>query len=235
MRCCLKIPGWTLLSESTYFALTGTETERFRATGAIRTRPVPRYTLTRPSPEAAEPTSVAVVLGLILGLSQRIVYPMSLSYYLNLSIFLVLSVMFGDATVLLFFVVPVKMKWMAIVDVVLVLVDSVKLFRAGIWSAALVPLASIINFFIFTWPHWSAKLGRTRYRHDPKVVNFKKVQKQAQKVRQEAQNQGYTRKCAVCGVTDAMEPDMEFRYCSKCSGYHCYCINHINNHIHIQE
>ncbi|MDD6160835.1 MAG: rhomboid family intramembrane serine protease [Oscillospiraceae bacterium] len=178
---------------------------------------------------------LSVVLGLILGLSQRIVYPMSLSYYLNLSIFLVLSVMFGEATVLLFFVVPVKMKWMAIVDVVLILVDSVKLFRAGIWSAALVPLASIINFFIFTWPHWSAKLGRTRYRHDPKVVNFKKVQKQAQKVRQEAQNQGYTRKCAVCGVTDAMEPDMEFRYCSKCSGYHCYCINHINNHIHIQE
>ena len=41
-------------------------------------------------------------------------------------------------------------------------------------------------------------------------------------------------KCAVCGITDADDPDMEFRYCSKCNGYYCYCSEHINNHVHIQ-
>lgn len=45
---------------------------------------------------------------------------------------------------------------------------------------------------------------------------------------------GYLHKCAVCGITDADDPDMEFRYCSKCNGYYCYCMNHINNHVHIQ-
>lgn len=40
-------------------------------------------------------------------------------------------------------------------------------------------------------------------------------------------------KCAVCGKTDADCPDMEFRYCSKCNGYYCYCADHIYNHVHI--
>ena len=44
----------------------------------------------------------------------------------------------------------------------------------------------------------------------------------------------YTHKCTVCGRTDITNPDLEFRYCSKCKGYYCYCADHINNHSHIQ-
>ena len=50
----------------------------------------------------------------------------------------------------------------------------------------------------------------------------------------EMERKGYLHKCAVCGITDADDPDMEFRYCSKCNGYYCYCSDHINNHTHIQ-
>ena len=180
---------------------------------------------------------LSVVFGLILALLQpRYSFnAMSLSYYLNLSIFLILATIFGDLQVLLFFVVPVKMKWMALIDVVLIVTDMVGLFRQGAWSYALVPLAGFVNYFIFTWPFWMAKLGVVKHRADPTVINFKKAQKQVHKARQAQQAQGYRHKCAVCGVTDTMEPDMEFRYCSKCDGYHCYCINHINNHVHIHE
>ncbi len=45
----------------------------------------------------------------------------------------------------------------------------------------------------------------------------------------------YRHKCSVCGRTDAEYPDLEFRYCSKCQGYHCFCIDHINNHVHFTE
>ena len=45
---------------------------------------------------------------------------------------------------------------------------------------------------------------------------------------------GYLHKCAVCGITDADDPDMEFRYCSKCNGYYCYCMKHINDHVHVE-
>ena len=40
--------------------------------------------------------------------------------------------------------------------------------------------------------------------------------------------------CTICGKTDTSHPDLEFRYCSRCQGYHCYCQEHISNHTHIQ-
>lgn len=176
---------------------------------------------------------LSVLLGLAMGLVQMnttfTISPISLGYYLNLSIFLVLAVLYGEMQVLLFFVVPVKMKWMALVDVVLVVLDMVDLARMGYWMLALVPLASFVNFVVFTWPFWRAKLGLARHKTNPKVIHFKQAQKKAQETR------GYHHKCAVCGITDADDPDMEFRYCSKCDGYYCYCANHINNHVHIHK
>ena len=44
----------------------------------------------------------------------------------------------------------------------------------------------------------------------------------------------YTHKCTVCGRTDVTNPELEFRYCSRCNGYHCYCEDHISNHTHIE-
>lgn len=178
---------------------------------------------------------LSVIFGLGLSLIQLRGIPVviDLSYYLNLSIFLVLATLFGETRIYVFFFIPIKMKWMAIIDVVLILVNVVELFRLGLWSVALIPLASFVNYFIFTWSFWSMKLGIARRRADPTVINFKKAQKAAQKKAQDTR--GYMHKCAVCGVTDAMEPDMEFRYCSKCDGYHCYCADHINNHVHIHE
>ena len=179
---------------------------------------------------------LSVVIGMLVGMAgvaqinpYYLLYPMNLSYYLNLSIFLVLSVLYGEMQVLLFFMVPVKMKWMALIDVVLVIVDMAGFVQSGLWMLALGPLASFINFFIFTWPFWQAKLGIVRHKTDPKVIHFKQAQKQAQETK------GYHHKCAVCGITDADDPDMEFRYCSKCNGYYCYCANHINNHVHIHK
>ena len=44
----------------------------------------------------------------------------------------------------------------------------------------------------------------------------------------------YTHRCTICGRTDVSNPELEFRYCSRCKGYYCYCQDHINNHSHIQ-
>ena len=164
------------------------------------------------------------LLGLLIGYADI--------YYIHLSIFLIIATLYGEMRVLFMFVIPIKMKCLALIDVALVLLDVASFARRGYWFIALAPLASFVNYFIFTWPFWSMKLGFVRRQADPQVINFKKAQRQAQKKAQETG--GYLHKCAVCGVTDAMEPNMEFRYCSKCDGYHCYCIDHINNHIHIR-
>ena len=150
-------------------------------------------------------------------------------YYIHLSFFLVIATMYSEMQVLFMFVLPIKMKWLALLDVALILLEAVD----GGWIVILLALPSFINYFIFTWSFWSAKLGVVRRRADPQVINFKRAQQQFQKKARETG--GYLHKCAVCGVTDAIEPDMEFRYCSKCDGYHCYCSNHINNHVHIRQ
>lgn len=150
-------------------------------------------------------------------------------YHIHLSFFLVIATMYSEMQVLFMFVLPIKMKWLALLDVALILLDGV---RYGPFVILMV-LPSFVNYFIFTWPFWSMKLGIVRRKSDPKVINFKKAQKQAEKKAQETG--GYRHKCAVCGITDLDDPNMEFRYCSKCDGYYCYCTNHINNHIHIHE
>ena len=179
--------------------------------------------------------ALTAVYGMAAGLLTNYGYVLSFAsiYYVNLSIFLIIATYYGEMQVLLFFVVPVKMKWMAIVDVVLVLLDAVPWFRVGLWVMGLAFVPSIVNYFIFTWPVWSMKLGIVKRQADPQGINFKRARRQAERKAKEPG--GYLHKCAVCGVTDAIEPDMEFRYCSKCDGYHCYCSNHINNHIHIRH
>ena len=150
-------------------------------------------------------------------------------YYIHLSFFLVIATMYSEMQVLFMFVLPIKMKWLALLDVALILLEGVE---SGPF-VILLALPSFINYFIFTWPFWSMKLGFARRRADPQVINFKKAQRQAQKKARETG--GYLHKCAVCGLTDQDDPNMEFRYCSKCDGYYCYCANHINNHIHIHN
>ena len=60
------------------------------------------------------------------------------------------------------------------------------------------------------------------------AVNYHRNQKFKSQVKQRE----ILHKCVVCGITEKDDPSMEFRYCSKCSGKQCYCINHIRDHEH---
>ena len=40
-------------------------------------------------------------------------------------------------------------------------------------------------------------------------------------------------RCEICGRTEASDPDLEFRFCSKCEGNHEYCMEHLYTHTHI--
>ena len=150
-------------------------------------------------------------------------------YYIHLSFFLVIATLYSEMRVLFMFVIPMKMKWLALLDVALILVQALDVG----WIVILLALPSFLNYFIFTWSFWSMKLGFVRRQVDPQVINFKRAKRQAEKKARETG--GYMHKCAVCGLTDQDDPNTEFRYCSKCDGYYCYCANHINNHIHIRN
>lgn len=165
-----------------------------------------------------------IVFGLIAGSASM--------YYVNLSLFLAFAVLYPDMQVLLMYVIPVKVKWLAWIDAALLAWAVISSLLAGSIVGALLPIVAILNFLIFFWSDLADALGyrrqRFQHQHSAQTVNFKKATRTAY------DKKGYIHKCAVCGKTDTDFPDLEFRYCSKCNGYYCYCPEHIHNHVHIQ-
>lgn len=165
-----------------------------------------------------------IIFGLIVGFSSI--------HYVNLSMFFAFAVLFPDMQVLFMFILPMKIKWLAWIDAAFFAWQIIRHLIGGNVFGALLPLVAILNFFIFFWIEFTNvftdQRQRYQHRHSKQTVNFKKATKSAY------QEKGYIHKCAVCGKTDTDYPDMEFRYCSKCNGYYCYCEEHINNHPHIQ-
>ncbi|WP_455581504.1 rhomboid family intramembrane serine protease [Dysosmobacter sp.] len=158
------------------------------------------------------------------------------TYYIGMSMFLAFAALYPDAQVLLLFFIPIKVKWLAWADAALFAVDILSaLFRLDFVSA-LIPVIALLNFLVFFWSDLSGAFGRQRQRvrhqHSHQTIQFKAAARQQQK--REAQ-QGYRHKCSVCGRTDTEFPELEFRYCSKCAGYHCFCQDHIYNHVHFTE
>ena len=109
-------------------------------------------------------------------------------------------------------------------------------------------MISLANYFLFfgsdvlnvlprSWRVNARRLFRKKNTYAPKedrpkVVPFPTAGSyQATVARPQAP---YTHRCTVCGRTDVTNPELEFRYCSRCNGYHCYCQEHISNHTHVE-
>ena len=155
-------------------------------------------------------------------------------YYLYLSLFFAVATLFPDMQVQLFMIIPVKMKWLALVDLGLFAYRVVR--DASQFPLNLLPLVALLNYLVF----FGVELWNRRPRKpSDTVVNFRResarIEREKERARREQKGQLYHHKCAVCGRTDATNPELEFRYCSRCAGYHCFCEEHINNHIHFTE
>ena len=160
--------------------------------------------------------------------------------YLNLSLFLSYATLYPDSHFLLFFIIPVKAWIFALFDLAIVLMDLISYpFPYNLFS-----VISLANYFLFFGKDvlnvipmsWRAN-ARRLFRKAPvqqkkaKVIQFDAGSYEASKAAPKAP---YTHRCTVCGRTDVSDPDLEFRYCSRCKGYYCYCEEHISNHSHIQ-
>lgn len=158
-------------------------------------------------------------------------------YYLNMSLFLSYATMFPQAGFLLFFIIPVKAWIFGLFDLLITLAGVL----GNPFPYNLFPLVALANYFLFFGADvlnliplsWRRKLGRkgasapSYAKGNPKVIIF------TAKNAGEKTVPAYTHKCTVCSRTDVSNPELEFRYCSKCNGYYCYCEDHISNHEHI--
>jgi len=159
------------------------------------------------------------------------VAPYLVPNYLNLSMFFAFAALFPDHVVRLFFIIPIKVKWLALVNAAFFAYSIISEILVGQLVMALLPLVALLNFFVLCSEDLLAHLRPLRARSSVSTINFKRA---AKKAKREFNDKPYRHKCAVCGRTDADFPNLEFRYCSRCNGYHCFCIDHINNHIHFQ-
>ncbi len=162
--------------------------------------------------------------------------------YLNLSLFLAYATLYPDSQFLLLFIIPVRAWIFALLDLVLVLFGLIfDPFPDNLFS-----VISLANYFLFFGKDvlnvipmsWRANVKRLLNRRkkgpaQPKVVPFPSAGSYEASTAQA--KAPYTHRCTVCGRTDVSNPELEFRYCSRCKGYHCYCEDHINNHTHITE
>lgn len=178
-------------------------------------------------------TAVAGFIGgLFLGSYQYMFStPIATMGSVNFSLFLAFATLYPDAQIRVYFIIPVKAKWLAVFYVALTFFNVIA--SLSYLPVTLPPaLASLVNYAIFFWSDLTAYLGRftgrVRRRTSRQTINFNAARRHAK------EKKGYLHKCAVCGRTDTDYPDLEFRYCSKCNGYYCYCMDHINNHVHIQ-
>lgn len=148
------------------------------------------------------------------------------TYYINLSIFLAYAASYPDMQIMLYFIIPIKIKWMAYLDVAFLAYQIFQYLRMGIlgWGGVVTIVVSLLNFIIFFL------MTRNYRRISPKEVHRRNVYK-----RQVNQAQRISKhKCAICGRTDEDDPTLEFRFCSKCNGNYEYCQNHLFTHPHVQ-
>lgn len=156
-------------------------------------------------------------------------------YYITLSIFLAFAMMYPDMKVYLFFILPIKVKVMAIIYLI-VLGFGILTSFVGVdggtfvftWQMGLIELisigASLYNTFFFFI------ITRKGIRRTPKEIK----RQHEYKVKVKKATPVSRHKCSVCGATDETNPELTFRYCSKCNGSHEYCQEHLFTHTHVK-
>ena len=196
------------------------------------------------------------------------------TYYICMSIFLAFAATFPDSVVLLYFVIPLKVKWLGFLYAAFLAYDAfgfVRLIAAGGavgWVYLIAMLVSFVNFILFFFS------TRNMQRISPQEIRrrreFQRKMQEGMRANQagmQGQNaagsgaaggaygqqgrgpyaqgpyaQGNARpqgaqqprhRCTVCGRTELTNPELEFRVCSKCSGFHEYCQDHLFSHEHI--
>ncbi len=159
------------------------------------------------------------------------------TYYILMSMLLALAICMPEGEVRLYFVLPIKMKWMLVFELLYLAYIVFNTFKTMIayangtwlgWVLGLVQSSQIIlavaNMFLF---FWASKTHISR-----------KQKKRQREFRAQFSNprpgSGISQhKCVICGRTELTNPELQFRYCSKCTGNKEYCQDHLFTHTHM--
>ncbi len=132
------------------------------------------------------------------------------------TLFLAFARLFPDFTINLYFILPIKIKWLALL---MWITYGYQLLTSG-WMGRMLVIASVLNYLLF--------FGQEHLREWKQGHRRRTYQAQVQSATKEIQHE-----CRVCGLNSDTSPKTLFRYCSKCDGQCCYCPEHIQKHEHV--
>ncbi len=143
------------------------------------------------------------------------------TFFVNMSIFLAFAATFPNMQILLFFFIPIRIKILGIIYGLLLAYQ----FIGGSTADRFVIGASLMNFIVF----FITSRGKVHMtpRQAKRRSEFKREVRKTSKITRH--------KCAVCGRTEETNPELEFRFCSKCDGNYEYCEEHIFTHTHVKN
>jgi hypothetical protein len=132
------------------------------------------------------------------------------------SVFLAFAYLYPGFVIVLFFILPVQIKWLALVT----WIGYFWTLAFAPWPAKAMVLAAISNFLLFFGHEifWRAYHHKRRMEWDARTL---------------AKRDKPFHNCAICGANERTHPKMDFRYCTKCEGAYEYCSDHLATHEHV--
>ena len=183
-----------------------------------------------------------VIAGLILYVVLTVIYGTAMgsifgviicgyvsTYYINMSIFLAYAFTYPEQELLLYFIIPIKIKWFGFLYVAYIIYDIISAFRTSMNLGLIVLVliaASLLNVVIYVI------LDKKSGRRPSSIKRKAQYNKSIKKAKPNVYANGARHKCAICGRTELDDPTLTFRYCSKCSGNKEYCQEHLFTHEH---
>ncbi len=162
---------------------------------------------------------ISIFLALIISLLFRI--PILGSFFIFDSLFLAFAYEFPNNEIRMYFLIPIKIKYLAYIRVAFMVYTLI----VGSVANKMMILLTVMAFLIFY-------SGEIVYRIKNRSVST--IKKASYQKKTTIAKKDTMHKCEICKITEKDDPNMEFRYCSKCNGNHEYCSNHLFTHTHIK-
>lgn len=137
---------------------------------------------------------------------------------LNLSLFLAFATLFPNYEILLFFILPIRIKWLGFLTGGWLLFQLV----AADWGTRGAIVAALGNYLLFFGAHW-IRYFRSR--------NLQVRQAARRASQPEPARQVSGRACAICGAQESDGADIRVCSCEKCGGKpRTLCLKHARDH-----
>lgn len=163
--------------------------------------------------------------------------------YIYWSMFFAFALLNPNMEFLLYMVLPIKVKWLAILDAAYMVYQIISSAYTGIrflaigqtayasayFSIAVAIVVAMANFLLYFFS------TRNYQRINPKQVHRRREFRRQASQGQNVYGNGARHRCAVCGRTELDDDRLDFRYCSKCDGNYEYCSDHLFTHQHVKK